>query len=221
MPTFPADLIDGYRRYMDGRLPEERRRLAQLARLGQAPRALVIGCCDSRAAPETVFSTGPGELFVVRNVANIVPPYAPDGNHHSTSAAIEFAVRDLLVPDVVVLGHSLCGGIAAYVGGHHDGEIRGEFIGPWIDLLSGARAEARDTDAALADADLQRAVEEVSVRRSLKNLMTFPFVRRRVEAGDLALHGAHFGIATGELRVLDPQTERFTAVGDATGDAAG
>ena len=212
MTTFPADLIDGYRRYTDERLPEERRRLAQLAKLGQAPRAMVIGCCDSRAAPETVFSTGPGELFVVRNVANIVPPYAPDSAHHSTSAAIEFAVRDLMVPDVVVLGHSLCGGIGAYIKGRELEEIRGEFIGPWIDLLKGSRAEAAETDQALADKDLQRAVEEVVVRRSLKNLMTFPFVREKVEAGDVALHGAHFGIATGELRIMDPATGRFAPV---------
>ena len=202
----------GKRRYTDERLPEERRRLAQLAKLGQAPRAMVIGCCDSRAAPETVFSTGPGELFVVRNVANIVPPYAPDSAHHSTSAAIEFAVRDLMVPDVVVLGHSLCGGIGAYIKGRELEEIRGEFIGPWIDLLKGSRAEAAETDQALADKDLQRAVEEVVVRRSLKNLMTFPFVREKVEAGDVALHGAHFGIATGELRIMDPATGRFAPV---------
>lgn len=216
MPTFPADLIEGYRRYLDSRLPEERRRLAQLARLGQAPRALVIGCCDSRSAPETVFSTGPGELFVVRNVANIVPPYAPDNLHHSTSAAIEYAVRHLLVPDVVVLGHSLCGGIAAYIGGRERDEIRGDFIGPWIDLLRGSQSEARDFDPGMAEADMQRAVEEVSVRRSLANLLTFPFVRERVERGDLALHGAHFGIATGELRILDPETGRFITVGSAT-----
>jgi carbonic anhydrase len=215
LPHFPADLIEGYRRYSGEKLPDERRRLAQLARLGQAPRAMVIGCCDSRAAPETVFDTGPGELFVVRNVANIVPPYAPDSAHHSTSAAIEFAVRDLLVPDVVVLGHSLCGGIAAYLKGRELEEIRGEFIGPWIDLLSGARAEAEDTDRDLAAADLQRAVEEVVVRRSLKNIMTFPFVRERVEAGNVALHGAHFGIATGELRVLNMETGWFEMVAEA------
>ena len=219
MPTFPADLIDGYRRYLEGRLSDDLRRLAQLARLGQAPRALVIGCCDSRSAPETVFSTGPGELFVVRNVANIVPPYAPDDLHHSTSAAIEYAVRHLLVPDVVVLGHSLCGGIAAYIGGREREEIRGDFIGPWIDLLSGSQAEARDFDAGMAEDDIQRAVEEVSVRRSLTNLMTFPFVRERVETGDLALHGAHFGIATGELRVLDPETGHFMTVGTGTSAA--
>jgi carbonic anhydrase len=209
---FPTDLIDGYRRYTGERLPEERRRLAQLAKLGQAPRAMVIGCCDSRAAPETVFSTGPGELFVVRNVANIVPPYAPDSAHHATSAAIEFAVRDLLVPDIVVLGHSLCGGIAAYLKGRELEEIRGEFIGPWIDLLKGSQAEARAADEQMAETDLQRAVEEVVVRRSLKNLMSFPFVRERVEAGSLALHGAHFGIATGQLRVLDTETDRFAMV---------
>jgi carbonic anhydrase len=214
MTTFPADLIEGYRRYSDERLPEERRRLAQLARLGQAPRAMVIGCCDSRAAPETVFSTGPGELFVVRNVANIVPPYAPDSAHHSTSAAIEFAVRDLMVPDVVVLGHSLCGGIAAYLKGREKEEIRGEFIGPWIDLLSGSRGEAEETDQAMAREDMQRAVEEVVVRRSLKHLLTFPFVKEKVDAGALALHGAHFGIATGELRILDPRTQRFEKVSE-------
>ncbi|MEJ8570193.1 carbonic anhydrase [Microbaculum marinum] len=215
--SFPPDLIDGYRRYSGERLPEERRRLAQLARLGQAPRAMVIGCCDSRAAPETVFSTGPGELFVVRNVANIVPPYAPDEFHHSTSAAIEFAVRDLLVPDIIVLGHSLCGGIAAYLKGRENEEIRGEFIGPWIDLLRGSRAEAEQIDSAMASEDMQRAVEEVVVRRSLANLLTFPFLKARVDAGSLALHGAHFGIATGELRVMNPKTGTFEKVSEQAG----
>lgn len=213
MRLFPPDLLEGYRHYSAQRLPGDRRRLGQLARLGQAPRAMVIGCCDSRAAPETVFFTGPGELFVTRNVANIVPPFAPDSAHHATSAAIEYAVKSLIVPDVIVLGHSLCGGITAYLqGGDHDDKIRGDFIGPWIDLLSGIREEAREIDADLAEEDPQRAVEEVVVRRSLRNLMTFPFVKSRVEAGELALHGAHFGIATGELRILDRATGRFKLV---------
>ncbi len=212
VPMLPADLLDGYRLYRAGRLPEERRRLAQLASLGQAPHAMVIGCCNSRAAPEVIFQAGPGELFVVRNVANIVPPYAPDGHFHGTSAAIEFAVTGLHVPDIVVLGHSRCGGIKAFLKG--DPDARGEFIGPWMDLVSEARDKALRRRGELDDAQLQGAVEEAAIRLSLKNLRTFPALRELEESGAVALHGAHFDISTGELRILDPATDEFRAAVD-------
>ena len=113
MTDFPDTLLQGYSRFMTGRYAEERARYRTLAETGQKPTTLIIACCDSRAAPETIFNAGPGELFVIRNVANLVPPYAPDGEHHSTSAALEFAVQSLRVKHIVVMGHGRCGGISA------------------------------------------------------------------------------------------------------------
>ena len=139
---FPRTLADGYRLWRGSHLPEERGRLAQLAALGQAPQALVIGCCDSRVSPETIFSAGLGELFVLRNVANVIPPFRPDGKQHGTSAAIEFALLGLSVPSIVVLGHSQCGGVKAYLNASFDPESRGDFIGPWMDLIEGTKEDA-------------------------------------------------------------------------------
>lgn len=205
----PTELIDGYRLYRSGRLTEERRRMAQLANLGQAPLALVVGCCDSRAAPETIFSAAPGELFVVRNVANIVPPYAPDGEFHGTSAAIEFAVLGLHIPDIVVLGHSRCGGIRAYLRAENSPEIRGEFIGRWMDLVAGAREAAVARKHEPGEEGFERAVEEAAIRTSIDNLRTFPAIAEREREGNIALHGAHFDISSGILSVLDRETDSF------------
>jgi carbonic anhydrase len=209
MMDFPKELLDGYRAWHDERLPAERGRLAQLARLGQAPQALIISCCDSRVAPETVFSVGPGEMFVVRNVANLVPPYQPDGDYHSTSAAIEFAVTGLSVPHIVILGHTRCGGVGAYLQGAFSPEARGEFIGRWMDLVEGSREEALAADPNLEGSELAIAVERVAIRRSLANLRTFPEIARREAAGSTSLHGAHIDIATGELFILDKATDTF------------
>ena len=154
-------------------------------------------------APETIFDAAPGEMFVHRNIANLVPPFEEAGGHHGTSAAIEFGVMALAVRHLVVMGHGQCGGVAAFLGGSGPG---GHFIGEWIALMAPA------TDKIDATADRQRAMEYASVRQSIENLATFPFVRERVAAGALALHGAWFGIATGELRVLDPVSGTFGTV---------
>lgn len=204
-------LLAGYRQYRQQRYSVHGRRLAQLARLGQAPHAMVIGCCDSRAAPEVIFSADPGDLFVLRNVANVVPPHAPDGELHGTSAAIEFAVLGLMVPEIVVLGHSRCGGISAYLRGAHDETARGEFIGPWMDLIDDVRDLVDLSGRDPADPDTQRLVEEAAIRLSLRNLRTFPAIREREESGRLGLAGAHFDIGSGELRLLDEATGDFIA----------
>jgi carbonic anhydrase len=196
---FPERLIAGYRSFLGGRFPGERSRFAALAERGQRPEVMVIGCCDSRVSPEVIFDASPGELFVVRNVANLVPPYAPDGDYHGTSAALEFAVQALKVKHVVVLGHARCGGIQAFADGAAP-LSRGDFIGKWMTLIAPAaeRLGPRDGD------DYLGRLERAAIAQSLDNLMTFPYVAERVAAGELALHGAYFGVATGVLLVRGP-----------------
>src|SRR3712207_1104004 len=211
-PGFPDRLLDGYRAFLAGRFGEQQARYRALAQAGQTPSVMVVACCDSRAAPETVFDAGPGELFVVRNVANLVPPYEPDGGHHSTSAALEFAVGVLRVRHVVVMGHGRCGGIAAALNPDAPALSPGDFIGRWMSLLKPA-AEAIAGSPWLTPAERQTALERVSVRHSVANLRTFPSVRDREVAGELALHGAWFDIATGELWVMEPESGTFVRPG--------
>ena len=205
MTGFPQHLIDGYKAFSHGKLASERKRYAKLAERGQKPRVMLIGCCDSRAAPETIFDTGPGELFVVRNVANLVPPYEPDGDYHGTSAALEFGVQALKVQHIVVMGHGRCGGISAFRNAELEPLSPGDFIGKWITLLEPASAIAEEID----HPDPQTAMEYAGIRQSLANLMTFPCISTLVERGSLSLHGAWFDISNGELRVFDPQSNQF------------
>lgn len=208
---FPKTLADGYRLWRDDRLPHEKGRLAQLAALGQAPQALVIGCCDSRVSPETIFSSGPGELFVLRNVAAVVPPFRPDGKHHGTSAAIEFAISGLAIPHIVVMGHSQCGGIRAYLKSEDD-STRGDFIGPWMDLVGGAKEDALSRDATLTGRALETAVEEAAIRLSIRNLRTFPEIKRRETEALVTISGLHLNISNGNLKLLDETTGDFTEI---------
>ncbi|HEY0105224.1 MAG TPA: carbonic anhydrase [Rhizomicrobium sp.] len=200
-------LIAGYRAFKARRWPEERAQYAQLAAKGQRPDTLVVACSDSRADPATIFDAAPGELFVVRNVAGIVPPFEPDAGYHGTSAALAFAVVQLGVKQVLVLGHAQCGGIAAAL---DDSLVAGvPFLGHWIALLDPVRGRS----AHLADpAERHAAMERDCVGLSLANLMTFPFVAERVRDGRLALHGARFGIADGRLEILDRATGAFVTV---------
>ncbi len=212
--TLPDDLIDGYRRFRGGRLEAERARYRELAETGQRPKTMIIGCCDSRAAPETIFDCGPGELFVVRNVANLVPPFAPDGEFHGTSAALEFAVQALRVENIVVLGHARCGGIQAALEPGGVSLSPGDFIGKWITLTEpAAKALDRLPPEAWQDDGRQTALERLSIRSSIENLQTFPFISDLVNSGDLAVHGAWFNISTGELWTLDQTTGEFRQVG--------
>jgi carbonic anhydrase len=194
-------LLEGYRRFRDTAWPERRRQFEALAEHGQRPRAMVIACADSRVDPSMIFDTGPGEIFAIRNVANLVPPYQPDGQLHGTSAAVEFAVCGLGVSEVIVLGHAMCGGIAALLNEatQPGQETAGEFLGPWIRIA----APARNRVLRCAPADPQLECEHEAVRVSLDNLMSFPFVAERVLDGRLKLYGAHYSIRTGVLTILD------------------
>ena len=205
------ELIAGYRRFRAETWARERDRFEALAERGQRPRAMVIACSDSRVDPQMVFSAAPGELFVVRNVANLVPPYAPDADYHGTSAALEFGVRVLGVPRIVVLGHALCGGVRALLDGMPPGTE--DFVAPWMGIAREARARVLRCEPASEEAR-QEAGEQEMVRLSLENLLTFPWIREAVEAGRLRLHGGHFGIRSGRLSVLG-EAGSFVPVGDA------
>jgi carbonic anhydrase len=208
MADFKA-LLDGYRRFRESGWGEQRDRWAGLAE-GQSPKVMVIACSDSRVDPAQIFDARPGEIFVVRNVANLVPPYEPDSAYHGVSAALEFAVTQLEVEELVVMGHGFCGGCAAALTGQFDdaGHGAGHFIAHWIDMLAGARAEIRARHPVLDRAAFQE-MEMEGVRLSLRNLRSFPWVRAREESGRLKLHGAYFAISDGLLHVCDEATGSF------------
>ena len=208
-PKLPAILTDGYARFRSTRYPRYLETYRALAD-GQEPPVMAISCCDSRVDPEAIFDAGPGRLFVVRNVANLVPACDPEGavpcTDFGTGAAIEFAVEGLGVRHIVVMGHSGCGGIRAYI--ESRGAPPGEpgapgFIGKWVSIVRGSEAYL-PADVPGDGPGLQQAFEYASIRHSLDNLLTFPFVRQAVEAGRLTLHGIHFSIADGRLSLLDP-----------------
>lgn len=204
-----ATLIDGYRRFRDREWRAERDRWDELAE-GQSPRVMVIACSDSRVDPATIFDARPGEMFVVRNVGNLVPPFEPDQNYHGVSAALEFAVTQLEVEELVVMGHGFCGGCAAALTGQFDDADQGQghFIAHWVEMLADAREKIRAAHPVL-DREAFLEMELESVRLSLRNLTGFPWVRERVERGRLTLHGAYFAIADGVLHVLDEATGQF------------
>jgi carbonic anhydrase len=203
----PDRLSEGYRAFIETRLPLERSRFERLAAAGQRPDVMLIGCCDSRVAPEVIFDSHPGEIFVVRNVANLVPPYNPSGLTHGVSAALEFAVQILKVGHIVVMGHSHCGGIRAFVE-HRDRPNKGDFIDNWMSLIAPA-ADGIGARGAVGDADYLGRLERASVVATLGNLLTFPDIRERVDAGDLKLLGAYFDIGNGDLAIYDAPTGRF------------
>jgi carbonic anhydrase len=208
MKDFPETLLNGYKNFMSGRYVDERERYRVLADTGQKPQTLFIACCDSRSAPETIFDCGPGELFVVRNVANMVPPFEPDGQYHATSAAIEYAVQVLKVKDIVVMGHGRCGGIQAALDPNLEPLSPGDFIGKWMNMVKSAAEQIQSNDVMTAS-ERQTALERVSIRNSIANLRGFPFVKTQETAGKVKLHGAWFDISTGELWVMDSKTGDF------------
>ena len=212
MPEFKA-LLEGYRRFRTGAYQEQRRRYDALADKGQAPGVLVIACSDSRVDPTRVFDTEPGQIFVVRNVANLVPPFDPDPTHgqHSTSAAIEYAVTQLKVHHILVLGHARCGGIKASIEGTFDDAAPGEggFIKRWMSQIAPARDTIRAAAQLSPDIDACSALELAAIRLSIDNLRSFPFIAVAEAAGQLHLQGALFDIAEGVLRVLNHETGKF------------
>jgi carbonic anhydrase len=209
MHDFPATLLNGYRSFMAGRYAREAAHYRHLAEDGQSPTTMIIACCDSRSAPENIFDAGPGELFVVRNVANLVPPFQPDASQHGTSAAIEFAVNALGIANIVVMGHGRCGGIRAALNPGALPLAQGDFIGKWMGLLA-APAEEVARYSALTEKERQTALERLSVRNSIANLRTFPYIAALEAEGKMALHGAWFDISTGELWILDKASGDFS-----------
>lgn len=205
-------LYDGYRTFRSLTFPANRQLYRELVTRGQSPRVMIVSCCDSRVDPATIFSAQPGELFMVRNVANLVPPYEPQGEFHGTSAALEFAVTGLNVEHVLVLGHAYCGGVKAFLEGLYGPDPDRPFITRWMSLLGPALAHLSDSGA-LRDAEpARRALELASVKLSLANLLSFPFVKERVADGRLALHGAFFDIERGLLLEYDPAVDAYVAV---------
>jgi carbonic anhydrase len=213
----PSELVDGFRRFQRRYFEDDRVLFQRLTRQGQSPRVMVVACCDSRVDPAIITDCEPGDLFVVRNVANLVPPCEEGGGYHGTSAALEFAVRCLQVEHVIVMGHARCGGIRALIDDAR-GESAGQFIAPWMSIADAAR---REVLAALpqASAEVQAAAcERAAVLISLNNLLSFPFVRAAVDAGRLALHGWYFDIDRGELLCCSPDSpESALAAGQPSG----
>ena len=202
MHSFPQHLLDGHANFMSGRYAREKERIRDLAEAGQTPTTLIIACCDSRAAPEMIFDAGPGELFVLRNVANLVPTYQPDGGQHGTSAAIEFAIKGLHISNIVVMGHGRCGGIKAALDPNMKPLDAGDFIGKWMSML-GELPSQLGQNTLMTATERQTAMERISIRNSIRNLRTFPYVKNLEDEGKLAVHGAWFDISTGELWVMD------------------
>jgi carbonic anhydrase len=191
------ELLAGYQRFRTNGWPEKRREFESLAENGQAPRALVVACIDSRVDPAMIFDAAPGEMLTLRNVASLVPPYAPDAAYHGTSAALEFAVRVMEVRDIIVLGHGLCGGVKTLLDGA-PGKAK-EFVAPWMSIAQPACARAMR----FPPGEGRRLVcEHEVIKVSLANLMTFPWIAERVAAGELTLHGAWFDIRIGALMTL-------------------
>ncbi len=206
-----GNLLAGYRRFREFRYEAEKSRWRALAE-GQSPRAIVIACCDSRADPATIFDTDPGEIFVVRNVANLVPPFEGGGGRHGVSAALEFAITQLGVGEVIVMGHERCGGIqAALTGQFHDAPNgEGGFVANWMSQIDEPAAKIAAAHGTGEDA--ARILEEVAIRQSLTNLRTFPFVAERQEIGTLKIIGCHFSISEGRLYLLDEAEDVFRPV---------
>lgn len=214
----PKHLVEGYETFLMGRFRREQERFRDLAERGQSPKTMVISCCDSRVAPEAIFDAGPGELFVLRNVANLVPPYAPDDDYHGTSAALEYAVMALKVQHIVVLGHAQCGGIRAYAENEANPDLPplspGDFIGRWIKLLAPAAQLAGTPTLPIEQPYIER-LEFESIKQGLRNLRSFPMINVLEQRRYLQLHGAYFGVMDGRLLALDESTGEFVPVAQA------
>ncbi|NKD44409.1 carbonic anhydrase [Haematospirillum jordaniae] len=193
-------MVAGFRAFRSTYYEQRPERAVSLVEGAQQPEVLLIACSDSRVDPAILTNAEPGELFVVRNVAALVPPCEQDGAYHGTSAAIEYAVRDLKVADVIVLAHSGCGGMRALVAARQGQKMDRPFINPWISLMG---------DCAGHEDDDPDPVSQSSLRRSLSNLRTFPFVRDAENAGKIVLHGWWFDMREGILWQLDQESDTF------------
>lgn len=202
-------MLDGYRAFKAGSFKGHEEKFAELVRQGQSPGVAVVACSDSRVDPAFVFQADPGDIFMVRNVANLVPPMEEGGKFHGTSAALEFAVKALEVPNIVVLGHAHCGGIKAMIDGEAVAEAGYSYVPAWVSMLQAAHRRALATQPDLSEAEMQRVCEQNAVLVSLENLTTFPWIRERLANKTLKLHGWYFDIGTATLEIYDSAQNRF------------
>ncbi len=209
MSSFPENLTDRFRRFKHRHFAQNSDHYEELATYGQSPEIMVISCCDSRVDPETIFSAMPGELFIVRNVANLVPPFEVTGRYHGVSTAIEFAVLNLRIKHLIVMGHSGCGGIRAALDQGAAIQTEAQFISRWMSMLDEARLSVLAAHQNGTQAERQSALEKEGVKHAIKNLRTFPFVTEAEEKGRLSLHGAYFDIKSGTLSVLNHSRGAF------------
>jgi carbonic anhydrase len=207
-----TDLISGFSRFQERYIHRNGALFERLVRQGQSPKVMVVACSDSRVDPAIITDCDPGDLFVVRNVANLVPPFEEGGGYHGTSAALEFAVRCLRVEHVIVMGHARCGGIRALLGDIRFEGRAGQFISPWMSIADAARREAMAAHPHAEDEARAVACEQAAIRISLHNLSGFPFVREEVAAGELRLHGWYFDLSHGVLLSHDPGSGEFRAL---------
>jgi len=218
----PGRLVSGYEAFLRGRFSYEQERFRHLAEAGQNPRIMLIGCCDSRVSPEVIFDARPGEIFVLRNIANLVPPYGPNDDLHGTSAALEFGVMGLRVEHIVVMGHASCGGVRVFAQSEAEADQEplssGDFIGKWISLIGAAAARIDPADVPRDDYIERLAL--ASVAQGLANLRSFPWIADRERQGKLHLHGAYFGISKGSLLALDEASGKFETIAAAAHRAA-
>ena len=203
MSSFPESLTDRFRRFKQRHFVPNADHYEELATYGQSPDVMLISCCDSRVDPETIFSALPGELFVVRNVANLVPPYETGGRYHGVSTAIEFAVMNLRVKHLIIMGHSGCGGVRAALDQSVAIQTEAKFISRWMSMLDEARLTVLAKHQMSSQSERQAALEMEGIKTSIKNLRTFPFVADLEEKGKLSLHGAYFDIKSGTLSILN------------------
>lgn len=209
MSSFPETLADRYRRFRHRHFVPNADHYEELATHGQSPETMIVSCSDSRVDPETIFSAMPGELFVVRNVANLVPPYEISGKYHGVSAAMEFAVLNLRVKNMIVMGHSGCGGVKAALDQNAAIQTDAHFISKWMSMLDDARLSVLAAHQSSSSDVRQEALEKEAIKQSIANLRTFPFVKEQEDKGRLSLHGAHFDIKSGTLTVLNHSRGQF------------
>lgn len=212
---FPHSLVEGYQHFMKNRFSVEFQHYEMLADKGQKPSILLIGCADSRVSPSIIFNAGPGDIFVVRNVANLIPPYSETNRlYHGTSAALEYGVNILKVKHIVVLGHAACGGVHTFASRETLNQETGSFISTWLQLLEPAHKKIKDGDILQKQNfnDYVRQLEFESIKNSIRNLKSFPFIQKRIAEEKLNVHGAFFSIATGELSVFTSETNQFQLI---------
>ena len=209
MSSFPENLTDRFRRFKQRHFLPNAEQYEELATYGQTPATMIISCADGRVDPETIFGARPGELFVVRNIANLVPPYETGGKFHGVSSAVEFAVLNLHVKDLIVMGHSGCGGVKAALDQSAAVQTEAQFISRWMSMLDSARLSVLASHQTRPHAEKERALEKEGVKTAIKNLRTFPFISERENSGRLSLHGAYFEVATGTLSVLNQSRNEF------------